>query len=154
MKQCAEVRIFNEHSRNTAITDIMNLEVITGAKEHSMKLRPYQKDRSLEMSALSHVWYAQVAAKEREYTAEQVKGLCKLHFGIPILREDQEFSELYDRAFKPMDYETRLEIMTKPGLFDVTSLMKTAQILLYMEQIQQHYADRVQLRYPNEPPGR
>jgi len=154
MNSCVENKIFNERSRNAAITDVMNLEVIPGDKEWSVKIRPYKKDRSVELNALSHVWYAQVAAKEREYTASQVKGLCKLYFGVPILREDQEFSEMYDRIFKPMDYETQLEVMTRPGLFDVTSIMKTDQMCLYLEQIQQHYASRVQLRFPDEPPGR
>ena len=144
-----ENRIFNEYSRNAAITDIMNLDV--DKKEWQMVIRPYNKDRGLALNALSHVWYAQIAAKLREDTAEQVKGYCKLRIGIPILREDQEFSEMYDRIFKPMDYETKLEIMSRPGLFDVTSIMKTPQMCLYLEQIQQHYADRVQLHFPDEP---
>ena len=144
-----EVRIFNEFSRNTATVDIMNLDV--DKKEWLMTIKPYKKDRSLELNALSHVWYAQIGATLREDTAEQVKGYCKLRIGIPILREDQEFSEMYDRIFKPMNYETKLEIMSRPGLFDVTSIMNTSQMCLYLEQIQQHYSDRVQLHFPDEP---
>ena len=138
--------IANEYQRNGAISDVSDIELPA-----IMTLRPYKKDRSLEMNALSHVWYAQIAAKEREYTAEQVKGYCKLRIGIPILRTDIEFSEMYDRIFKPMDYETKIEIMSRPGLFDVTSIMKTDQMCLYLEQIQQHYANRVQLYFPDEP---
>ena len=145
-----EVIISNEISRNSAIEDIMAVDVDS---PEVMTLRPYKRDRSKEQNALSHVWYAQLAAKLREYTAEGYKGLCKLRLGIPILRTDQEFSEMYDRIFKPMDYPTRLEIMSTPGLFDVTSLMKVDQMSLYLEQIQQHFADRVQLRFPDEPPG-
>lgn len=146
-----EIRINSEFTLNTAITDLMALDL---SKEWLMKLRPYKRDRSIEYNALSHVWYAQIAAKLREDPAGRVKGFCKLHFGIPILRTDMEFSEMYDRIFKHMDYPTKLEIMSTPGLFDVTSMMKTDQFTLYMEQIQQHYAGLgVELLWPNEPPG-
>jgi len=146
-------RLFNEYSRQAAITVLTDLEIETGEKEWYMTIRKYSRDRSLEMNALSHVWYAQLAAKVKEDTAAGYKGFCKLHFGVPILREDPEFSELYDRVFKPMSYPTKIEIMTKPGLFDVTSLMKVDQMTLYMEHIQAHFADKIELRWPNEPPG-
>ena len=145
-----QLRINNQYTLNAAISELTDLDL---NKDWLISIRPYKRDRSLEFNALSHVWYAQVAAKEREYTAGQVKGFCKLHFGIPILRTDSEFGELYDRIFKPMPYEMKLEIMSTPGLFDVTSLMKTDQMSLYMDHIQHYYADRVQLLYPGEPPG-
>jgi len=138
--------ITNEYQRNQAIMDVSDVKLPA-----VMTLKPYKKDRSIEQNALSHTWYSVIAAKLREDTAEGVKGYCKLRIGIPILREDQEFSEMYDRIFKPKDYETKLEIMSRPGLFDVTSIMNTAQMCLYLEQIQQHYADRVQLVFPGEP---
>jgi len=130
----------------------MALDVGDG-KSYVMTLRPYKRDRSKEQNALSHVWYAQLAAKLKEYTAEGYKGFCKLHFGVPILREDPEFCELYDGVFKPMEYPTKLKIMSTPGLFDVTSMMKTEQMSLYLEQIQAHFADQIQLLFPDEPPG-
>ena len=146
------VRIYNEKSRNSAIEDIMALDVGSGLPVQQMFIKPYKRDRSTEQNALSHVWYAQVAARLREDTASEVKGYCKLHFGVPILREDRDFCELYDRVFKPMPYETKLEIMSKPGLFDVTSLMKIDQTSLYLEHMQRHYAELgVQLLFPDEP---
>ena len=120
-------RLFNEFSRQAAITQLINLEIEEGTTEWYMQIRKYSRDRSLEMNALSHVWYAQLAVKHAQDTAAGYKGFCKLNFGIPILREDPEFSEMYDRIFKPMSYPTKIEIMTKPGLFDVTSIMKTDQ---------------------------
>ena len=145
-----QYKIDSQHTLNTATCALMELDL---SKPHIMTIRPYKRDRSAEQNALSHVWYAQLAAKLREDTAAGYKGFCKLHFGVPILRTDLEFSGMYDRIFKPMSYETKLEIMTTPGLFDVTSLMKTEQMSLYMEQIQHHYADQIQLRFPDEPPG-
>lgn len=144
------VRIYNETSRNSALQDIMALDVGDGKPEQQMFIKPYRKDRSKAQNALSHVWYAQLAVQLREFTAEGYKGFCKLHFGVPILRTEAEFCELYDRVFKPMDYPTKIEIMSKPGLFDVTSLMKVEQMGLYLEQIQQHFADRVQLNFSED----
>ena len=138
-------KIFNEYSRNAAITDIMNLDT---EKPWLMTLKPYHHDRSGEQNALSHVWYAEVAAKLREDTAGGVKRFCKLHLGIPILRGDIDFREKYDRTLKGLSYEQKIEIME---WFPVTSLLKVEQMSLYLEQMQQHYADRIQLLFPGDP---
>ena len=98
----------------------------------------------------SHLWYGQLAAKLREYTAGEYKGLCKLHFGVPILKTDFDFCALYDRVFEPLDYPTKLEIMSTPGMFNVTSLMKVEPMSLYLEQIQMHFADRVHLAFSED----
>jgi len=142
-----EIRISNEYSRNNAILDVSNLDL---SKPYVMTLKPYKRDRSTEQNALSHVWYAQVASTLREDTAEGVKSYCKLHFGIPILRgADAEFREAYNRTLINLSYEQKLEIM---AWFPVTSLMKTDQTSMYLEQIQHHYAGQgVQLCFPNEP---
>ncbi len=141
-----QLKIFNEYSRNNAISDIADLDL---EKPWLMTIRPYSHDRSLEQNSLSHVWYQQVAAKLREDTAEDVKRYCKLRLGIPILRGDIDFKESYDRTLKGLSYEQKIEIM---GWFPVTSLMKVEQMSLFLEQIQQHYADRVQLLFPGDPP--
>ena len=146
-----QTRINDENSRRTAHENIDCLDL---KKTWIMTIRPYKRDRSVEINAVSHGWYNKVSKMLQEDSALRVKGFCKLHFGVPILRTDPEFCSLYDRVFKPMDYETKLEIMSTPGLFDVTSLMKVDQMTQYMTDIQRHYAERsVELLYPNEPPG-
>ncbi len=136
--------VLNEFQRNQAILQITDREM-----PFVMTMKDYAHDRSNEQNALGHVWYAQVAATLREDTAEGVKCYCKLHFGIPILRgEDEEFKQAYNRTLLSLTYEQKLEIMI---WFPVTSLMKVEQKSLYLEQIQQHYADRVQLLFPGEP---
>lgn len=110
------------------------------------------KKRSLNLNAISHVWYAQVANEEREYTAGHVKNLCKYSYGLPILRgEDSEdgrkFNEFCVKYIDHYNYEDRVEAMEH---LDVTSLMKSKQFLLYMEQVQAHYAGRVPLEYPKD----
>ncbi|WP_401733486.1 hypothetical protein [Stenotrophomonas muris] len=66
-----------------------------------------------------------------------MKSFCKLHFGVPILRaEDDEFRAKYDKAVKPMAYEDKLILME---WFPVTSLMTTPQLSQYLESVQRHY---------------
>ena len=143
-----QYHIKNEHQRNVAIGDLSEIDLPA-----TMTLGKYKKNRSAEQNALSHVWYAQVAARLRDDTAAGVKGYCKLHFGIPILRTDIEFSEMYDSTIKTLNYEQKLKIMEFPDMFPVTSLMKTDQLSMYLDQIQHHYAGRgVELRFPDEPP--
>jgi hypothetical protein len=144
MKTAIQHVMKNEFQRNQGILQLTAAELPC-----TMTLKHYTHNRSNEQNALSHVWYQQIAATLREDTAEGVKCYCKLRLGIPILRgESDDFRERYDRTLKGLTYEQKIEIMI---WFPVTSLMKVEQKSLYLEQIQQHYADRVQLLFPGEP---
>lgn len=105
------------------------------------------KDRSLDQNAISHTWYEQIARELREETALDVKSYCKLHFGVPILRaEDEDFRSTYDGAIKGLTYEQKLQVMR---LLPVTSLMTKSQLSQYLEAMQAHYAGRgVRLEFP------
>lgn len=95
------------------------------------------KARTLDQNAISHTFYEQVSRELREDTPLGVKSFCKLHFGVPILRaEDEDFRAMYDRVVKPMAYEDKLDLMS---FFPVTSLMKTPQLSQYLESVQRHY---------------
>lgn len=137
--------ITNEFQRNQAILDLNALDL---TKEWAMTLKLYKHSRSLDQNALMHTWFALIAATEREYTAAQVKGYCKLHFGVPILRGDADFCGVYDKIIKPLTYEAKIMLMSHPDLMPITSLMKTDQLSLMLEEMQQHYAGRVDLRFP------
>jgi hypothetical protein len=106
------------------------------------------KDRTLDQNAISHVWYGQLARELPEEDEKRWKATCKLWFGVPILRaEDDDFREFYDRAIKEsLSYEEKLEAME---FVPVTSRMNTAQLSKYLEAMQQHFAKRgVQLEFP------
>lgn len=105
------------------------------------------KARSLDQNAISHAWYEQVARELREDTPLGVKSFCKLHFGVPILRaEDEDFRAKYDKAVKPMAYEDKLILME---WFPVTSLMTTPQLSQYLEAVEAHYHKHsVWLQFP------
>lgn len=106
------------------------------------------KDRSLDQNAISHVWYEQLARELREDDALGWKCFCKLNFGVPILRaEDEEFRTFYDAAIRQsLAYEEKLEAMK---FLDVTSLMTKPQFSKYLEAVCDHFAKRgVRLEFP------
>lgn len=104
--------------------------------------------RSLSQSALSHVWYEQISRELREDTPLGIKCFCKLHYGVPIMRaEDEEFRTLYDSVIKPLSYEKKLEAMK---VWPVTSLMNKDQLSQYLTAMQAGYAGRVWLEFPTE----
>lgn len=110
------------------------------------------KGRSVEQNAVMHGWFGQVARELRQDDARGVKRFCKLHFGVPILRaEDEEFCAAYDRVIKPLPYESRLVAM---DILPVTSAMTTIQLDACMTDIQDHYAQQkhggVKLVYPKK----
>lgn len=107
------------------------------------------KGRSIKQNAVMHGWFGQVARKLREDNARGVKRFCKLHFGVPILRaEDDDFRAAYDRVIKPLPYADKLVAM---DILPVTSVMTTIQLDACMTDIQDHYAKQgVVLVYPKE----
>ena len=106
------------------------------------------KDRSLDQNAILHAWIAQIANELREQTAAQIKAECKLVYGVPILRaEDEEFREFYDRAIKWMTYEQKLDAM---AFVPVTSIMTVKQLSQFLAGMQEGYRGRVALEFPPE----
>lgn len=94
--------------------------------------------RSLNQNAVQHVWYAQVALITGEHP-EEVRHYCKLHFGVPILRaEDEEFRAFYDLAIRAhLTYPEKLKAM---DFVPVTSRMTPPQMTWYLNTMREHYA--------------
>lgn len=118
------------------------------------KLKPYlevkisqDKTRSLPQNAIQHVWYSQVSRELKEHTAEEVKCLAKYHFGLPIVRgDDEEFNAMCVKVIDPLPYEDMISAMK---YLPVTSLMKTKQKSEYLEAVQKNYIGRVELEFPD-----
>lgn len=93
--------------------------------------------RSLPQNSLQHKWYAEVAAQAKDRTPQDAKRYAKLHFGVPILRaEDDSFSAAYDEAIKPLDYETKLLAM---DILPVTSRLDEVQMQRFMSHVHNHF---------------
>jgi len=107
-----------------------------------------EKPRSLPQNSALHGWIEQIARELGEDTPEGVKCECKLRFGVPILRaEDEAFREAYDAVIKPLTYEQKLKAMR---FWPVTSLMSVDQLSRMLQDMQRAYAGRVDLRFPDE----
>jgi hypothetical protein len=106
------------------------------------------KKRSVDQNFVMHGWFKKISTEEVEYTPMQVKCLCKYHLFLPILRADDEYiNQACIKVIDPLSYENRIKAME---FFPVTSLMKTKQIKLGMEHMQDHYAGRVTLEYEDK----
>ena len=87
-----------------------------------------------------HMWYGEVAKRLDDMDSLDVRAQCKLTFGVPILRRDNEaFRADYDEDFRPLPYETKLRLFR---LLDpaITSLMTTKQLAEYQDAMMQHYS--------------
>lgn len=109
-----------------------------------------KRDRSLSQNAISHIWYGDVSKILKEYDPGQVKCLCKLNLGVPILRaEDEEFNRACELCLDHLTYEEKIEAME---ILPVTSRMNTDQMSRYLEGMQRNYEGRVFLIFPGEGP--
>lgn len=97
-----------------------------------------KESRSLPQNNLIHRVYGEVARQKDDMSVTDVTRLCKLHYGVPILRaQSEKFRESYDKKIKDnFNYEQKLLIM---DLLDVTSLMTTEQATEYLNEIINHW---------------
>lgn len=99
------------------------------------------RPRSVSQNAIVHAWYQQIADELKEDPAVRVKAQCKLFYGVPILRaEDDEFRQKYDGLIR--DRFTVDEKLALMEWFPVTSLMNRSQLSQYIETMQREYAKR------------
>ena len=91
--------------------------------------------RSIDQNKLQRKWLLE-AQEQGDHAAEEYRGYCKAHFGIPILlAENEEFAEQYNRIIRPLSYEQKIEIMMTPIDFPVTRIMSTKQKSTYLDKI-------------------
>lgn len=129
--------ITNEYQRRKAIEEI---------EKHSL---PFMistskgRRRSTEQNRLQRRWMNDISKRWDGMTPENVRGFCKLTFGVPILRAENElFCERYDAILKPLPYEQKLQLMQEPLDLPVTRIMTTGQKTDYLNQIQRHFAEQ------------
>ena len=70
-------------------------------------------------------------------------GYCKLHHGVPILRnENDAFKQAYDQVIRPLSYEDKLKTMMVPLDMPVTRIMTTDQKTRYLDAIAQGFLEQ------------
>lgn len=99
--------------------------------------------RSTKQNRLSRQWMLDIAGQMEGWSAEYTRGYCKLHFGIPILRaDDEEFCREYDALVRPLPYEHKLKLMMVPFDFGVTRRMTTKQQTAYLDAVHRHFSEQ------------
>jgi len=109
-------------------------------------------DRSLEQNRLQQKWHTEAAQQLKDESAEDKRAYCKLVYGVPIRRENDEvFKDIYDKTIRPLEYEQKLEIMKVPIDLPVTRDMKVKEMKEYLDQVYQFYTGLgVKLTEPQE----
>ncbi|MFS2326652.1 hypothetical protein U2P60_14750 [Brucella sp. H1_1004] len=99
--------------------------------------------RSSKQNRLNRKWMLDIADQVDGWSTEYARGYCKLHFGIPILRnEDEEFCREYDALVRPLPYEHKIKLMMVPFDFGVTRLMTVKQQTRYLDAVQRHFSEQ------------
>lgn len=108
--------------------------------------------RTKEQNKLQRLWCMEAAEQLGDRTAEEVRGFCKLHYGVPIMREGHDdFRETYDRLIKPLPYETKLAFMMEPLDFPITRLMTVGEKSQYLDAMHKGLSELgVKLTEPSE----
>lgn len=124
-----QIVLRTERDKQTLIQRIANLSLPS-----TVSITDGEK-RSLAQNRLQRLWINELA-EQGDLDAESYRAICKLHVGVPILRnESDEFKARYDSVFKVLPYETKIELMKLPFDFPVTRLMTTKQKKHYLDQV-------------------
>ena len=99
--------------------------------------------RTNDQNRLQRLWVNE-AEQQGDMTAEEYRAYCKLHFGVPMLRNESDtFAELYDSKIRdrvpPFSYEQKLEFMAIPWDMHVTRLMTIKQHDKYLNMMHDHF---------------
>ena len=79
--------------------------------------------------------YKQIAKILGDRDANDVRSETKLHIGVKIMREDDDFRQLYDSMIRPLAYEHKRAMMVEPFDFAVTRSMTVKQMAQYITQM-------------------
>jgi len=95
--------------------------------------------RSASQNRLAQRWFTDIAIQLGDQTHEDVRAECKLVFGVPILRaENEAFRLSYYRVLKSLPYEAKLDAIKAFDL-PVTRLMTVKQMTEFMDAMQRHW---------------
>ena len=101
------------------------------------------KPRSVESNRLQRLWLKEAAEQLEGHDAEDIRGYCKLAFGVPILRRDDE---AYDHEWKtlmaPKSHQEQLALMRMPFDLAVTRKFTSKQHIEFLDRMSQFLIER------------
>lgn len=87
-------------------------------------------------NALGFHWYKELE-QQGDMTAIEYRAKCKLHFGVPILKEQEpDQAARIDKIFESLNYEQKIEVMLEPFDFPITRLLSVKNYSRYLREIE------------------
>lgn len=106
------------------------------------------RDRTLDQNALWFSFYKRISEMAGIGDSEDARMYCKLHFGVPIMRRDDEaFRDGWNQVLLNLEYEQKLKLMGPCALFGpegfpVTRLFNRKQGIEYTEKIVYTFSEK------------
>lgn len=142
-------KITNETDKQAAIERIKQVD----SYPFMVEWGNVKSKRTIKQNKLQRLWCKEISEQcDGAFdNAEEVRGYCKLHFGVRILlSENERFNEQYNKTIKSLMYEQKLLLMQEPIDFRVTRIMTAKQKLLYLDLMYQHFSgEGLRLTDPN-----
>ena len=133
----------NESRKSVINAMFEQVSSLDASKGWVISIERQTKTRSAAQNRLQQKWHLEAAQELKDESSEDKRAYCKLHFGVPILRmENEQFREQYDRIIRPLSYEHKLELMKAPMDFPVTRLMSVEQKTRYLDTVWNHYTSQ------------
>ena len=101
----------------------------------SLVVDDFEENRRDAQNRLAFFLYKQLAIIQEDGTPEDKRAFCKLHYGVPIRREEDRYRAQYDEHIRPLSYESKISIMVGSIDFPVTRDMTIKQMHRYIETI-------------------
>jgi hypothetical protein len=118
------------------------VKAYNSGKIHEFNIREYKPSRSNAQNRLQHHWNNELdRVKDRipeisSFDIDQIRAFNKLRFGVPIMKEDQDFFEAWQLAAANLNHEQRMQVVF---YMPVTSLMNVEQKARFLNAVYYFY---------------
>jgi hypothetical protein len=101
------------------------------------------KIRSTKQNKLQRLWIKEISEQLGDTTPEEIRGYCKLSFGVPVLCEGSEmFESRWRYITQAMSLEQKLNLMMEPMDMAITREMTTKQKKEYLDRMARHFSQQ------------
>lgn len=138
--------IRNDHDKASVMQAISRITA-TNEKVYMVKVSLDEEKRRGKQNRLSFLWY-DLLGSMTGHGKDHERNLCKLHNGIPILREDGDFNAYCEQVLDVLPYEAQVLAME---YMDVTKLMTVREFSNYLNTVDQRAVNNgYQLPHPDD----
>lgn len=95
--------------------------------------------RSLNQNALLHKWFDQIAKRDGDKTARDVKGELHHKYALDIRLRDEQFAWVWAQTGAKLTYEQQCSLLSSETL-GMSSQMTTKELREYMDAIHRDYS--------------